>query len=107
MGVDWAVEGGVSALARGPGRMQPATSSMVYWPASGAPIWGILGILCRGNSFMNQFAEILRWAWHVSTYKTVEPIIRQCFSVRHLGILGYKTLSYIPIYSVTNISSFE
>jgi hypothetical protein len=33
-------------------------------------------------------------------YKTVEPIIRQCFYVRHLGILGYKTLSYIPIYSV-------
>ena len=33
-------------------------------------------------------------------YKTVEPIIRQCFIVRLLGISGYKTLSYIPICSV-------
>jgi hypothetical protein len=45
-------------------------------------------------------AEISRWAWHVSTHKTRELIIKQCFFVRLLGILDYKTLSYIPIYSV-------
>jgi hypothetical protein len=28
------------------------------------------------------------------------PLIRQCSTVRYLGILGYKTLSYIPNYSV-------
>ena len=44
--------------------------------------------------------EISRWAWHVPTYKTVEPIIRQCFFSRLRGILGYRILSYIPIYSV-------
>jgi hypothetical protein len=51
------------------------------------------------------FEEISRWAWHVPAYKTAEPIIRQCSMVRLLGILGYKTLSYIPIYSVAETDS--
>jgi hypothetical protein len=49
-------------------------------------------------------AKFSRWSWHVSTYKTVEPIIRQCSTVRHLGIFGYKTLSYILINSVSNVA---
>lgn len=96
------VRGGVKARGRGPGHIRPATNSIVRWPGSGDQICGILGIFTVSIIGFRNYG-LKRFMGGVScnpTYKTVSLIIRQCFTVRRSGILGYKTLSSIPIHSV-------